>query len=59
VVLHYGSATPVRLPDEQALDEVGAAASRKMAQEGYSPLLKKSGWCVRKRSFRLRLLSGE
>jgi transposase len=33
----------------KALDEVRAAESRKMAQEGYPPLLKKSRWCVLKR----------
>jgi transposase len=33
----------------KALDEVRAAESRKMAQEGYEPLLKKSRWCVLKR----------
>jgi hypothetical protein len=31
------------------LDEVRAAESRKMAQDGYPPLLKKSRWCVLKR----------
>jgi transposase len=43
----------------KALDETCAAESRKMAQEGYPPLLKKSLWCVLKRGFRLLLLSGE
>jgi transposase len=33
----------------QALDEVRAGESRKMAQEGHEPLLKKSRWCVLKR----------
>jgi hypothetical protein len=33
----------------KALDEVRAAESRKMAQDGYPPLLKKSRWCVLKR----------
>src|SRR5664280_2825182 len=33
----------------KALDEVRAAESRKMAQEGHEPLLKKSRWCVLKR----------
>src|SRR6202051_4744505 len=33
----------------KALDEVRAAESRKMAQESYPPLLKKSRWCVLKR----------
>ena len=33
----------------QALDDVRAAESRKMAQEGHEPLLKKSCWCVLKR----------
>src|SRR5271165_3272133 len=33
----------------KALDEVRAAKSRKMAQEGHEPLLKKSRWCVLKR----------
>src|SRR2546427_9410292 len=33
----------------QALDDVRAAESRKMAQEGHEPLLKKSRWCVLKR----------
>jgi transposase len=30
----------------KALDEVRAAEARRMAQEGYPPLLKKSRWCV-------------
>jgi transposase len=33
----------------KALDEIRAAESRKMAQEGHEPLLKKSRWCVLKR----------
>ena len=33
----------------KALDEVRAVESRKMAQDGYPPLLKKSRWCVLKR----------
>src|SRR5690349_5228587 len=33
----------------KALDDVRAAESRKMAQEGHDPLLKKSRWCVLKR----------
>jgi transposase len=33
----------------KALDEVRAAESRKMAQDGYPPLLKKSRWCVLRR----------
>src|SRR5271169_4969903 len=33
----------------KALDEVRAAESRHMAQEGHEPLLKKSRWCVLKR----------
>jgi transposase len=33
----------------QALDDVRAAESRRMAQEGHEPLLKKSRWCVLKR----------
>jgi transposase len=33
----------------KALDEVRAAESRKMAQDGHKPLLKKSRWCVLKR----------
>jgi transposase len=33
----------------EALDDVRAAESRKMAQEGHQPLLKKSRWCVLKR----------
>ncbi len=33
----------------EALDDVRAAESRKMAQEGHEPLLKKSRWCVLKR----------
>jgi transposase len=32
------------------LDEVRAAESRKMTQDGYPPLLKKSRWCVLKRN---------
>ncbi|MEK7406331.1 MAG: transposase [Acidobacteriota bacterium] len=33
----------------KALDDVRAAESRKMAQEGHEPPLKKSRWCVLKR----------
>jgi len=33
----------------QALDDVRAAESRKMAQGGHQPLLKKTRWCVLKR----------
>jgi transposase len=33
----------------QALDDVRAAETRKLAQAGYEPLLKKSRWCVLKR----------
>src|SRR5664280_2070641 len=33
----------------KALDEVRATESRKMAQDGHEPLLKKSRWCVLKR----------
>jgi transposase len=33
----------------EALDDVRAAESRKMAQEDHAPLLKKSRWCVLKR----------
>src|ERR1019366_7831179 len=33
----------------KALDEVRAAESRRMAQQGHEPLLKKSRWCVLKR----------
>lgn len=33
----------------KALDEVRAGESRKLAREGYEPLLKKSRWCVLKR----------
>ena len=33
----------------KALDEVRAAESRKMAQDGHEPLLKKFRWCVLKR----------
>jgi len=33
----------------KALDEVRAAETRKMAQDGHEPLLKKSRWCVLKR----------
>jgi transposase len=48
----------------KALDEVRAAESRQMAQDGHQPLLKKSRWCVLKRKenltsqqkFRLREL---
>lgn len=32
-----------------ALDEVRAAEARRMAREGYEPLLKKSRWCLLKR----------
>src|SRR5881296_1554106 len=33
----------------KALDEVRAAETRRMAQDGHQPLLKKSRWCVLKR----------
>jgi transposase len=33
----------------KALDDVRAAESRKMAQDGHEPLLKKSRWCILKR----------
>ena len=33
----------------KALDEVRAAESRRIAQEGHEPLLKKSRWCILKR----------
>jgi len=36
-----------------ALDDVRAAESRKMAQEGHEPLLKKSRWCILKRKANL------
>jgi transposase len=36
-----------------ALDEVRAAESRKMAQDGHEPLLKKSRWCILKRKANL------
>ena len=32
-----------------ALDEVRAIEARRMAQEGYEPLLKRSRWCLLKR----------
>src|ERR1035441_10440497 len=38
----------------EALDDVRAAESRQMAQEGHEPLLKKSRWCVLKRKENLR-----
>ncbi len=34
----------------KALDEIRAAESRKLARDGYEPLLKKSRWCVLKRT---------
>ena len=37
----------------EALDEVRAAESRQMAQEGQEPLLKKSRWCILKRKSNL------
>jgi transposase len=37
----------------EALDDVRAAESRKMAQEGHEPLLKKSRWCILKRKTNL------
>jgi transposase len=37
----------------EALDDVRAAEARKMAQEGYEPVLKKSRWCVLKRKVNL------
>jgi transposase len=36
-----------------ALDDVRAAESRKMAQDGHEPLLKKSRWCILKRKANL------
>ena len=32
-----------------ALDDVRAAEARRMVQDGYEPVLKKSRWCVLKR----------
>ena len=32
-----------------ALDDVRAAEARRMAREGYEPLLKRSRWCLLKR----------
>jgi transposase len=37
----------------EALDDVRAAESRKMAQDGHQPLLKKSRWCILKRKANL------
>ena len=37
----------------KALDEVRAAETRKMAQDGYEPLLKKSRWCILKNKVNL------
>lgn len=37
----------------EALDDVRAAESRKMAQDGYEPLLHKSRWCILKRKANL------
>ena len=37
----------------EALDDVRAAESRQMAEEGHEPLLKKSRWCVLKRKANL------
>ena len=37
----------------EALDHVRAAESRKMAQDGYEPLLHKSRWCVLKHKYNL------
>src|SRR5881296_384569 len=37
----------------KALDEVRAAETRRMAQDGHQPLLKKSRWCVLKRKEKL------
>jgi transposase len=37
----------------EALDDVRAAESRKMAEEGHKPLLKKSRWCLLKRKANL------
>lgn len=37
----------------QALDDVRAAESRQMAQEGHEPLLQKSRWCILKRKTNL------
>jgi transposase len=40
----------------EALDDVRAAESRKMAQDGYEPLLHKSRWCILKRKANLTAL---
>jgi transposase len=37
----------------EALDDVSAAESRKLAQDGHEPILKKSRWCVLKRKTNL------
>jgi transposase len=37
----------------EALDDVRAAESRKMAQDGYEPLLHRSRWCILKRKANL------
>ena len=47
--LHILDRFPVVAKMNQALDEVRAAESRKMAQDGHQPLLKKSRWCILKR----------
>jgi len=39
----------------KTLDEVRAAESRRMAQQGHEPLLKKSRWCVLKRKDNLTI----
>jgi transposase len=47
--LHILDRFPIVAKMNKALDEVRAAESRQMAQDGHQPLLKKSRWCVLKR----------
>jgi transposase len=51
--LHILDRFPIMAKMNQALDDVRAAQSRKMAEEGHEPLLKKSRWCVLKRQANL------
>src|SRR6516225_11096093 len=42
-----------RCQDEQGLDEVRAGEARRLAQDGYEPVLKRTRWCVLKRKSNL------
>src|ERR1700694_324797 len=51
----YSRPVPYRRENEQALDEVRAGESRRMASEGRTPLLKKSRWLLLKREENLKV----